>query len=64
MYQTDALLCIGVVLFMLIVLLSASTLHYCLTRRDKRQDLARNRGGGLADEYGNWERCPYNNPWR
>ena len=66
MNEIDTLLCIGVVLFLLIVLLSAITLTHYLTRRDKspeRQELARNLSGGAAD-YSDWSRLPYNNPRR
>ena len=67
MSDPDTLLCIGAVLFLLIVLLAAVTIHLYLTPREKQpeqQELARNRAGGMADEYGDWARCPYNNPRR
>ena len=67
MSDPDTLLCIGAVLFLLIVLLAAVTIHLYLTPREKQpeqQELARNRGGGAADEYGDWSRLPYNNPRR
>ena len=66
MNEIDALLCIGAILFLLIVLLSAIALHLYLTPREKereRQELARNLGGGAA-EYSDWARLPHNNPRR